>query len=46
MKKRDWIFSICFFLFIFTIWFFPKNIGSEKFLGFSDPLLIDEAKRK
>ena len=41
IKKRcDYFLILCFLLFGFTVWFFPKSVDSQKFLGFSDPFLL------
>lgn len=39
-KSKDCLFILFILLFGFAVWFFPKSIDSQKFLGFSDPLLF------
>ena len=46
MKKKEFFLILCFLFFGFAVWFFPKSIDPVKFLGFSDPYLLNKGELK
>ena len=40
MKKKDVVLALCLLVIGFSLWFFPKAVDPELFLGFSEPLIL------